>query len=356
MDINIIAPVNSLGYGVVGTNVTKYLSKIANVALWTIGNAEVSEKDVSVLRECVSNASFPNFSAPCVRIWHQHDMSQFVGRGARVGFPIFELDRFAPNETHHLKSLDKIFVCSSWAKKIVVNAVEKNHDRISVIPLGVDRNIFPETDSNRTETVFLNVGKWEIRKGHDVLVEAFNQAFNEDDDVELWMMCHNPFYDVEENREWQTLYKNSKLGDKIRIIPRQETQKEVYNIMAQSDCGVFPSRAEGWNLEALEMMSCGKQVIATNYSAHTEFCNDSNSLLVDIDSTEDAFDGKWFKGQGKWAKIDDKQISDISSHMRDIHEQKRAGKDLINKEGISTAEKFSWEHTASEIVSSLTLG
>ena len=56
------------------------------------------------------------------------------------------------------------------------------------------------------------------------------------------------------------------------------------------------------------------------------------------------FDGKWFKGQGKWAKIDDKQISDISNHMRDIHEQKRAGKDLINKEGIRTAKEFSWEN------------
>tara|TARA_Y100000034_G_C6877751_1_gene401680 strand:- start:63 stop:1133 length:1071 start_codon:yes stop_codon:yes gene_type:complete len=356
MDINVIAPANSLGYGVVGTNVTKYLSKIANVALWTIGNAEVSEKDVSVLRECASNANFPNFSAPCVRIWHQHDMSQFVGRGMRVGFPIFELDQFTPQETHHLKSLDKIFVCSSWAKKIVVDAVEKSHYRVSVIPLGVDRSIFPETDSNRTETVFLNVGKWEIRKGHDVLVEAFNQAFNEDDNVELWMMCHNPFYDVEGNREWQNLYKNSKLGSKIRIIPRQQTQKEVYSIMAQSDCGVFPSRAEGWNLEALEMMSCGKQVIATNYSAHTEFCNGSNSLLVDIDSTEDAFDGKWFKGQGKWAKIDDEQISDISNHLRNVHEQKSSGKDLINTEGIKTAEKFSWENTAREIVSSLSLG
>ena len=103
-------------------------------------------------------------------------------------------------------------------------------------------------------------------------------------------------------------------------------------------------------------MSCGKQIVATNYSAHTEFCNDSNSLLVDINSTEDAFDGKWFKGQGKWAKIDDEQISDISNHMRSVYEQKRSGKDLINTEGIKTAEKFSWENTAREIVSSLSLG
>ena len=337
MDINVIAPINTLGYGVVGANVTKALSRVANVSLWPIGNPEVSQEDAAALQKCAANASLPNFSAPCLRIWHQHDMSQFVGRGTKIGFPIFELDSFTPQEAHHLNNIDKVFVCSEWAKKIVVDVTKKSPDKVDVIALGVDRNIFPQAETTREETVFLNVGKWEIRKGHDILVEAFNQA-------------------VEENREWQDLYKNSTLGNKIRIIPRQQTHKEVYNIMAQSDCGVFPSRAEGWNLEALEMMSCGKQIIATNYSAHTEFCNDSNSLLVDINSTEDAFDGKWFKGQGKWAKIDDEQISDISNHMRSVYEQKRSGKDLINTEGIKTAEKFSWENTAREIVSSLSLG
>ena len=76
------------------------------------------------------------------------------------------------------------------------------------------------------------------------------------------------------------MYKGSGLGNKIRMIPRQKTQNDVYNIMIQTDCGVFPARAEGWNLELLEMMACGKQVIATNYSAHTEFCNPDNCRLI----------------------------------------------------------------------------
>ena len=50
-----------------------------------------------------------------------------------------------------------------------------------------------------------------------------------------------------------------------------------------ADCGLFPARAEGWNLELLEMMACGKQVIATNYSAHTEFCTKENSILIESD-------------------------------------------------------------------------
>ena len=52
--------------------------------------------------------------------------------------------------------------------------------------------------------------------------------------------------------------------------------------MSQVDCGVFPSRAEGRNLELLEMMSAGKHVITTDYSAHTEFCTKDNAGLVPI--------------------------------------------------------------------------
>jgi len=103
------------------------------------------------------------------------------------------------------------------------------------------------------------------------------------------------------------------------------------------------------------MMSCGKQIIATNYSAHTEFCTSSNSLLIDTNAKEDAFDGKWFKGQGRWAKIEEEQITDISNSMRSVHEQKQSGKCLINKGGIETAQKLSWENTANAIVSSLSL-
>jgi len=355
-DVNVIAPINQLGYGVVGTNITKSLSKLAKISLWPIGSPEASNEDIDILKQCMVNANFPNFDSPCIRIWHQHDMSQFVGRGLKIGFPIFELDKFNEQEKHHLSYLDKIFVCSEWAKEIVAkeigNQFKVYRKDICVIPLGVDRSIFMESSSCREETIFLNVGKWEVRKGHDVLVEAFNQAFKEEDNVELWMMCHNPFYSEEENSKWQDLYKSSKLGHKIRIIPRQQTQKEVYSIVAQSDCGVFPSRAEGWNLEALEMMSCGKKIITTDYSAHTEFCNNSNSLLIDINDKEDAFDGKWFKGQGRWAKLGQSEITTISDHMRDIHEQKQSGNSLFNKQGVKTAEKLSWENSANRILSS----
>ena len=53
-----------------------------------------------------------------------------------------------------------------------------------MVPLGVDCSIFTPKPSSRKPTIFLNVGKWEKRKGHDVLIEVFNDTFSEDDNVD----------------------------------------------------------------------------------------------------------------------------------------------------------------------------
>jgi glycosyltransferase involved in cell wall biosynthesis len=352
MNINIVSPINQLGYGITGLNVVKSLQSESNISLFMIGQPQVTnQEDADVISKCIKNAQLFDPNAPCIKIWHQHDMAQLAGRGVRIGFPIFELDKFNEVEKHQLESLDIIFVCSEWAKKIVAKNTKIKNSNIKVIPLGVDSSIFlPSEMPKDSPTRFFNCGKWEIRKGHDVLVDIFNSAFNEEDNVELFMMCENPFCTEQEQKEWINLYKNSKLGSKIHIIPRQNTQQEVYNIMSQTHCGIFPARAEGWNLELLEMMACGKQVITTDYSAHTEFCNSDNSLLIPIKDTETAYDGKWFHGQGNWAKIDDNAKDHAISHMRKIHGLNINGNLTINNNGIKTAKEFSWKNTARRIL------
>jgi hypothetical protein len=353
--INLLSPINQLGYGVTGLNITKSLSKITPVSLWCIGQPQVtSEEDAKIIRECINRGQFTDFDAPCIKIWHQHDMTQFVGKGQRIGFPIFELDKFNKLEQHHLSSLDKIFVCSEWAKRVVLNNVSIDSDKVHVIPLGVDLEIFDKSEYPESKiTKFYNCGKWEIRKGHDVLIKIFNDAFEPKDNVELILMCDNPFYTESEQNEWVKLYKESKLGDKVSIIPRQTTQKEVYNIMKQCHCGIFPSRAEGWNLELLEMMACGRPVITTDYSAHSEFCTNANSYLAPINDTEVAYDGKWFHGQGNWAKIDSNTIDYMVSSMRTIYKQHQENVLKLNFAGLETAKNFTWENSARKITDAI---
>jgi glycosyltransferase involved in cell wall biosynthesis len=354
--MNIISPINQLGYGIAGLNILKSFvnnEKYDNVCLWPLGQPEVTnEKDLEIVRECIKNAQFPSFKDPCLRVCHQHDMSQWVGSGRRIGFPFFELDKFSELEKYHLNNgVDRLFVTSQWAKDVCRQELSLPEHKINIIHLGVDTDIFKPCDPPESKTtVFFNCGKWEVRKGHDVLIDIFNKAFKPDDDVELWMMTENVFLSSAQDQAWKERYLNSPLGSKIKFIPRVKTQLEVYNIMRSVDCGVFPSRAEGWNLEALELLSCGKSLIITNYSAHQEFCNDENSSLVDITNLELARDDVFFRqGEGKWGEISFKQKNEFISHMRNIHSAKQSGNLVVNDAGIETGKKFTWNRTSEEI-------
>jgi glycosyltransferase involved in cell wall biosynthesis len=351
MNINTIFPINGLGYGVAGTNIAKELYKAGhNVSLFPIGNIQLEDElNIPIFNQMIANQATYDSQAPSIRLWHQFALAETVGQGRHIGFPIFELDTFTEREKHHLSNQDELFVCSKWAKQIVLDS--GINIEVNVVPLGVDQKIFYPNgkhglaeQGNRPYT-FFNSGKWEIRKGHDILVEMFNRAFTKDDDVQLNLLTGNPFLNEDETAKWVKLYKNSPLGDKILLIDRCPTQYHVAGLMRQADCGIFPSRAEGWNLELLEMMACGKPVIATNHSSHTEFCTPANAELIHIIDTEKAYDNKWFFGQGSWAKIDEDQIEQGVVLMRNMYKNRIHD----NPQGVETAKQFSWNNTAKTI-------
>lgn len=347
--LNFTSPIGGTGYGIAGINILSELQKTHDTSLFLIGQPLLDNNEqADLIQKVVMNQDSFDFDAPCLKIWHQFDLSHRIGRGKLFAYPFFELDTFTDREKHHLHHPDHIIVSSEWAKGIL--KANKIKTKASVAPLGVDRTIFNESKVSKENLeklpyIFLTVGKWEKRKGHDILVEAFNEAFTDDDNVELWMATHNPFLNEEQTRYWTDMCQSSKLSKKIKIFNRLKTHENVAELMSYASCGVFVSRAEGWNLELLEMMSMGKPVIATNYSSHTEFCNKDNAYLVETTELEPAFDDRWFKGEGNWAKINDSSKEQIVEHMRLVY--KNSIRD--NAHGIETAKKFSWANSASVI-------
>ena len=101
------------------------------------------------------------------------------------------------------------------------------------------------------------------------------------------------------------------------------------------------------------MMAMGKHVIATDYSAHSEFVSEFNAHLVDIDNLEDAFDGKWFHGFGQWASLEAAQIDQTIEHMRSIHRAKQSGQLGVNQAAIETMSHFTWRAFAEAIATGL---
>jgi glycosyltransferase involved in cell wall biosynthesis len=352
-NLNWMGPINDLGYGVASSKITSALIKSgANVHINPIGQPQGAFAKSEILDAIDKNLHDHQPSWTTIKMWHQHDLITRVANSWYSGFPIFELDTFSDLEKAHLRVPDSLYVCSQWAKNVIMNNVHIPDDYIDVVPLGVDRGVFHEFKYEPNGKYrFYTIGKLEYRKGHDFIVKCFNRAFEKTDDVELNMMVNNPFLSREVMQQWINGFKSTKLGDKINFEPPVREQSQVAAFIHKNDCGLFPSRAEGWNLELLESMSCGKQVIATDYSAHTEYCHKDNCNLIEVTDLEDAYDqmgGMWFRGQGKWAELEYEQEEQMVSHMRKCFFDRKN-----NEGGITTAKKYSWEHSANCILETI---
>lgn len=361
MNLNLLGVINDRSYGLVCLNLLNSLSKIGTRTSFfpVVGPISAPEQYREVIQNAIDNQEDFDPSAPSVRIWHAHGLAEHVGRGKHVGFTIFELDRFSDRELNHLRSQDQVITCSHWGQRILsINGIKSD-----VVPLGIDPSIFSPANTPRTPgpTVFAHYGKWELRKGIDVLQVAFNRAFGKSDNVKLRLHCWNPFlikYDhnghvvSDENKTWENYFKKSKLGDKIEIAPWLPTQYDIAESMRAADVGVFPTRAEGWNLELLEMMACGKRVITTNNTGHTEYVKHiENSLLIETPNQEVACDGVFFNGQGNWAEFEEEQIDQLAEYMRAEHIMiQNVDPNYINVGGIETARKFTWDNAAKKLL------
>lgn len=345
--LSLRCPINFLGYGIVGLNILKSLIQDHNqeIFYFPMGQPQADPQYHEMIYKAIDNQNNFVSDTPSLTIWHEHDLFARVSKGVNASLSFFELDTFNTRTKNSLSNMDILITPSEWSANILKK--ECPQQTIKVIKMGVDSQLFqPIAIQKQDETYrFLNIGKWEIRKSADILVDIFNKAFTQEDNVELIMSCSNPFLNDVESKKWIDLYKNSSLGNKIQFAPRISTEElvKLYNFV---DCGIFPTRAEAICLPALEMLSCSKPIIITNYSGQTAFVNKENSYLVDIDKLVTAYDGVWFHGDGNWADIGEKQIDQFVEHMRNCYKNKIT----TNLEGRKTAEEMTWKETTKNIL------
>ncbi len=353
---SLIGPHSRTGYGVTGANLLRALQeKGVPVAFFPIGGVDPTLTANPLLPAALqAQDNFP-VDAPSVRLAQQFDLALHAGRGARVAFTIFETDVFTSRERHHLRMQDAVLVCSPWAREVcVANGLAPS--AVHVVPLGVDREIYhpgvvPRQRWQADETVFMQVGKLESRKGQLDLLRAFEAAFTPGDRVRLVLICHNPFLRKDHFEAALAPFRTSVMARHITLhLTELATSRDVAAMMAAADCGVFPSRAEGWNLEALEMLAMGKALIVSNATAHTAFLTSANARLIEMGPPERLAGGQH---PGSWPSWTSAQHEQLVHHLRAVHAERRAGTGLRNDAGIETAMRHSWAASAEAVLQAL---
>ena len=183
------------------------------------------------------------------------------------------------------QDVDELWVPSGYVRDIF-QSCGVDRERIVVIPNGVDTNVFrPEGESWRPAQargfVFLFVGGVILRKGADLVLEAYRWAFRERDDVTL------VFKDIGSNSYYrsQTLLPQvrqiaQKKGARVLLLTEELEDRKLAALYRGCDMLVAPYRGEGFCLPLAEAMACGKPVITTAEGPSQEFCTSECAYLI----------------------------------------------------------------------------
>ena len=163
---------------------------------------------------------------------------------------------------------------------------------------GVDRDLFyPGIKPAHQESfVVFSGGKFELRKGQDLVIAAMKTFMQRHDDVLLSCAWHNqwpfsmatmeqsPHISYRQREEScqqllaETLATNGIPLERVLLYPPMDNSlmRQVY---LGSDIGVFPNRCEGGNnMVMCEYMACGKTVIASDMTGHADVIMPANAL------------------------------------------------------------------------------
>ncbi len=284
-------------------------------------------------------------------------------RGRRnYGYTFFE-NELDGQSIENAQRYDLILAGSSWCRD---RMLEKGITHCDVLIQGIDPKLFYPIESEKADDRFVifSGGKFELRKGQDILLKAVKILQDKYPDIylvncwyNLWpeslqQMAGSPYinFNYQKSAPWpqimrQTYIENGLDPDRIftmDLVPHHRLR----SLFKQTDIGVFPNRCEGGtNLVLMEYMACAKPVIATAASGHRDIVNEENALLlrrlknINIVDADGAVIGRW----------QDPSLDELVARIEQAYHHRDALRIKARRAG-NDLQQYTWRHCAQRLV------
>lgn len=185
-------------------------------------------------------------------------------------------------EKRSYKFSDYLVSVSPSTQRILLRHYHVNKNRCEVIPNGVDKKRFFPIEINKIPNSIFFLGRLEKRKGIDYLIKTIPLVKAQIKDIQLFIGGDGILKD-----DLKSYIKNNQLGENIHFLGMlsDEAVNQWYNRVS---IAVIPSIFEGFGLTAIEAMSCGTPVIASNVDGLCDVIEDGvNGMLFEYGNKED---------------------------------------------------------------------
>lgn len=234
-----------------------------------------------------------------------------------VGLWVWELPNFRSEWLTSFGALDEVWVPSEFCRQAIsamspVPVTVMPHVVNPDIQMAIHgRDYFHIPDDAFVFLYMFDVSSYMERKNPFALIKAFKQAFGENPNVQLLLKYHSSAHDLERIRHLRA----EAHAPNIRLIPRMFDDAETLSLKKVSDCFVSPHRSEGFGLNMAEAMYLGKPVIATDYSANTDFLNEENGYPVSYKLVPVGKDTGPYQGNTLWADPDVDHLAELMERV-----------------------------------------
>ncbi|HEY4329057.1 MAG TPA: glycosyltransferase family 4 protein, partial [Phycisphaerae bacterium] len=290
-----------------------------------------------------------------------------------IGYTFFEENVLEPAWLANArKNFDHIATGSSWCTKVLT---DYGLTDVSTVIQGVDPRVFfpwpttgtlPGREFLKDRFVIFSGGKFELRKGQDIVIRAVKVLQERHPDVWLINSWFNP---------WQSSFDTMRGSPYLRFPNLTGNFVEVMNriladngvdisrvitlgpranalmarIYRNTDVGIFTNRCEGGtNLVLMEYMACGKPVVAVNSTGHSDVVRPDNALVINIKS-ENTING----ANGPVARWPEPDLDDAIAKLEYAYQNRDAIMQLGTKAGTDMA-ACTWTKAAQAFLAILT--
>lgn len=284
-----------------------------------------------------------------------------------IGYWAWELEEFPEEWLPAFNLVDEVWTPSDF----VTNTLKKYTDKpVVTIPhcisaptdVSYGRSYFCLPENRFLFLVMFDSGSSMERKNPIAAIQAFHEAFGVDNpNVGLVIKINEPELSQKDVEIINRALSNSvKAGDErnkvkdgtdtlpgnVYVITGTYTKIEVNSLIKVVDVYVSLHRAEGFGLVLAEAMCVGTPVIATNWSANTEFMNHDVACMVEFQMIAIPEGVPPFPKGFQWADAD---VSDAAQYMRKLYEDHDYYQGIRNRAMEYIQDKLS-VHTIAEQV------
>ena len=334
------------GFGVHARGFTAALSRLAPIA---VGLPKRFDVPISA---CVSEVGSRPFSQRAPTIWIGPVMPVPDLPGTKkIGWITWETTKVPEPYVSALRQFDSLWVPSKFCRDLLAASLGADLP-VEVVQEGVDEQLFYPPAMPRSVREgpfrFLAIGKWERRKGHESVVQAFLRAFSKQDNVELGLRLTPSNKDSNSAaEELQMLLKAYPPGRRpaVRLLPPSDPS-ELAQLYRDSHAFVLATRSEAWGLPILEAMACGLPCIVTEYGGHLDYCTHQNTYLVPPKGLVRVSDPVYFPSKHDWGFWAEPDVERIAEAMHAVWAHYGEASLLGQRAHHDATTRWSWTHSA----------